>query len=955
MTPAAKRKYMQSYLADREKGRTDLLWLCQCVLSYKDIRGADIGWEDPNNIMAGENHQPLIDGLHKFAGRKEIGDIETLKIVSSEERVEMYHQREPDGNRNFLALFPRDHLKCVPYGEKVQVASGHYKNIEDIKSGDEVLGMDDGYGLAWNSVQATRSNHPQPCVEISFRSGRVIRLSENHPVRMLLEWKNAGDLKKGDRTAIAGKVEPTSTISSDYAGILGWFLGDGSFTAAVVTNSDAHLRQRIMQSATRAGFTAYETFPANRAAGVRIQGAHPLWKRLGLKGITARDKFIPDEVFGWDKASIRELLFGYFMADGTFTRLGISCTSVSRELIVGVQRLLLRFDINSRFAQYGKVGAWFLYVSTTEMVKRFLDEIGWEKKVFGDHLRRGVHKSSVINSVPNEVRQLLPKGFHSLGREPNMRWLRLDAKYSVSKEKLRRVGTYLDHPKMLQLAKDDIYWDEVKSVVPIGMLPTIDLQVEGGTFAVSDLITHNTSICTIAHTIQWIINYPDVRVLLSFSSGDHGDRIMTAILGHFRYNETFRWLYPEFCPEAKRAKEFGSLASFTVPARTRQITEPTVMAVSVGKMIAGTHQDVHKHSDLVDKENVKTSGGIRDVNDHFKYTDPLLARVAGKQGWRDVEGTPYDYSDLYGEIRDGEAAKEPEDRSWRIVERAAQVNATTGKTLWPHRYTWDALDKIKDLVGLYIFEAQYNMRCIAPSGGLATRDEIRFIPRARVRELMPQYRIHTTVDLASMDEESNGDYIAITTAGFLPSGYIHIIDIRHGHFSPFQVIDHFFDIHAKFRPRDFKVEKNHHAQVLEPFLRQEMQKRGIYLNVLNIPRSNVESKKSRIKGLQPFFQAKRLLFVDDLPCAGELVMEVTRFDKFKYDDILDTLSDQLQHADGRGIEPDLYPLARDPAIRPWWEKLGQPQFRGFDPYSHAPDYGEPQGELSEYYHARTGL
>ncbi len=576
-SPEAKRTYMRSYLADRERGRTDLIWLCREVLGYRDIRGADEGWEDHANISAGENHQPLVNGLHKFSGRIEIADLEAMKVVSSKPRIEMYEQKEPDGNRNFLCLYPRDHLK--------------------------------------------------------------------------------------------------------------------------------------------------------------------------------------------------------------------------------------------------------------------------------------------------------------------------------------------------------------------------------------------TSVITIAHSIQWILNYEDVRILLSFSNGDFGDRIMTAILGHFRYNANFRFFYPEFCPQANHAKEFGSLQSFTVPNRTRQITEPTVMAVSVGKMIAGTHQDVHKHCDLVDKENVKTVGGMRDVINHFGYTNPLLARVNGKQGWRDVEGTRYDFSDLYGTILDSEADKDNDQRTWRVVERSAEVDVATKKVLWPHRYTWEALQEIKTdpTVGLYIYEAQYNQRCIPASGGLATPDKIKFIPRSRVRELMPQYRVHTTVDLAAMDEKSAGDYCVMTTAGILPSGYIHIIDIRHGHYSPFQMIEHFFDVDSKYRPRDFKMEKNHHAQVLEPFLRQEMSKRGRYLNVLNIPRDNTQSKKNRISGLQPFFESGRIRFVDDLPCDGHLIMEITRFPKFRYDDILDTISDHLQHADGNGIEPDLYPMAQDPQMRPWWEELGKPKFQGFDPFSHQPNFGEADSPVSEYYHARTGL
>lgn len=572
------KKYLASYMADRERGRTDLLWLCQNVLGYRDIRGADPDFANAENLMAGENHQPILDGLHKFSGRIELSDAVTMKVVSSKPRVEMWAQPEPDGNRNFLALFPRDHLK--------------------------------------------------------------------------------------------------------------------------------------------------------------------------------------------------------------------------------------------------------------------------------------------------------------------------------------------------------------------------------------------TSVITIAHSIQWILNYEDVRILLSFSNGDFGDKIMTAILGHFRYNATFRFLYPEWCPAAASAKDFGSLDSFTVPNRTRQITEPTAMAVSVGKMIAGTHQDVHKHCDLVDKENVKTVGALRAVNDHFGYTNPLLARVAGKQGWRDVEGTRYDFSDLYGTILDAESEKAAGKKSWRVVERSAEAAPGTHKTLWPHRYTWDALQDIRNdpTVGLYIYEAQYNQRCIPPSGGLATKEQVKTIPRSRVRELMGQYRIHTTVDLASLDDKATGDYCVMTTAGILPSGFIHILDIRHGHFNPFRMIQHFFEVDTMYRPLDFKMEKNHHAQVLEPFLKQEMARRGRFLNVLNIPRDNTASKKSRILGLQSWFAAGRLRFVEDIPCMGHLLMEITRFPKFRFDDILDTIADQLQHADGNGIETDLIP-ARNEDEPSAESMLGRQSFLGFDPETHRAIYAGHSdfAEQSQYYHERTGL
>ena len=467
-----------------------------------------------------------------------------------------------------------------------------------------------------------------------------------------------------------------------------------------------------------------------------------------------------------------------------------------------------------------------------------------------------------------------------------------------------------------------------------------------------------TTVITLAHTIQWIINYEDIRVLLSTATGVQADGLMDALLSHFRYNADFRFLYPEFCPSVKSAADFGSKQQFTVPNRTQTwIKEPTVMAITIGKIIAGTHQDVHKHSDLVDKENVKTVNQIKEVNDHYAYTDPLLARISSRQGWRDVEGTRYDFSDLGGTILDAEEKLEPHKKTFIVVERSAEADPKNKKTLWPARYNWDALMAIKSnpAVGLYIYEAQYNQRCIPPTGGLAARSDVKFISREKVRQLMPYYRIHTTIDLAGMEEQSTGAHSVLTTAGFLRDGRMHVIDVRLGHLTPFEVIQAFFDINKKYHPVDFKMEKNHHAQVLMPFLKQEMQRTGVFMNVLNLPRDTSISKDNRISGLQSWFKTHRIWIVDDLPCDAHILLEIARFPKFKYKDFLDTLADQLQNAGGKDIEPDVYPGLADPAVKPWWQESTQPKFIGFDPITKDGRWAGDSDDVSLYYHPRTGL
>lgn len=220
-----------------------------------------------------------------------------------------------------------------------------------------------------------------------------------------------------------------------------------------------------------------------------------------------------------------------------------------------------------------------------------------------------------------------------------------------------------------------------------------------------------TTIVTQAGIIQWILNYPDIRILLTTAVGELGQKVLGEIKAHFQFNDKFRFFFPDYCPTAKKVAEFGNKEEFIAPNRKKAgMRESTVTASSVGKTIAGQHYEVLACSDMVDKENVKTPGGIRDVIDHFRYMDPLLERhqVAPgsslpNHGWITVEGTRYDFGDLYGTIIDAE--EKAKEKEWLIIHGSAEKNPSTKESLWPARFPWDELKKMERNMGprLYCF------------------------------------------------------------------------------------------------------------------------------------------------------------------------------------------------------------------------------------------------------------
>lgn len=443
-----------------------------------------------------------------------------------------------------------------------------------------------------------------------------------------------------------------------------------------------------------------------------------------------------------------------------------------------------------------------------------------------------------------------------------------------------------------------------------------------------------TSVATIAHTIQWIINYPNIRILLSSGTGDQVKGFLRAIKEHFTTNEMFRWLYPEFVPHGKSVKEFGNQEMFSVPCRRIIRPEPTVNTLSVGAVVAGAHYDVIKHDDLVDKENCRTPEQIQTVKNHFGMLDPLLQRVEPSEtrpasqchGWTDVIGTRYDYSDLYGTLIDGhrKSLESTGKSDWLILEQSAIVSGDLSDpdncvTLWPKRFPPSELLRIANdpTRGWPHLSSQYLMNPRSEKDGLLESEkEIVWVPQDVIRKLYAYLTLHITVDLAGMEPSTNkladNDFTVINLHGFGHDGTLFILSILRGRYTPFEVIDLLFKL-SGIHPRlmDIKIEKEAHARVLLPFLKREMAKRGKFLPIVEIRRDNRTSKQQRIKGLQPWFRNGSIKFADSQPHKLAITDEIMRFPRYAHDDILDTVADAMQNRDG-GVTVDVLPMGKQP-------------------------------------------
>lgn len=452
-----------------------------------------------------------------------------------------------------------------------------------------------------------------------------------------------------------------------------------------------------------------------------------------------------------------------------------------------------------------------------------------------------------------------------------------------------------------------------------------------------------TTINAVAHTIQWILNYPNIAILICQSSSEKAEEIVKEIKRHFQYNEKFRQLFPEHCPW-KKVDDWGTIGKFTTEYRDFNFKdmqamhdnvphkEETVISAGIDKGLAGKHLDILKFSDIVDPSNAKTENGCREVIKSYFLMESLLTDL---RYWIDMEGTRYSYNDLYGFIADREIHLKPEERTWKIYARSCYKKKTkdgqpqkftieeldlpdlTDKSLitprnpmgyvgwWPEKFPPENFED-KRKMEEFTFSSQYLLKPLAAEPGMIPFEINDKLPvwqdATKFKQKVPVAYYDIAVDTAETDGKRS-NYSAIVVGAFTAGGSCVIVDIIHGKFLPDKLIDEIINAYLKYNPRSVKIEKTSFVRGLMPGLRKESEKYGIYIPVEEVAVSNRLAKTEKIiKTLQPLYINGHLRFLSNLTKKNELLEEFRKFPAWERNDILDALSTLFDNKDYFGRE-----------------------------------------------------
>jgi replicative DNA helicase len=375
-----------------------------------------------------------------------------------------------------------------------------------------------------SKVHAWVDSGIKPCFKVTTRSGRTVEVTGHHPFLTARGWQPLHDIVKGDKIAVPRRVNCFGADTSwplGQARLVAYFIAEGSLTAwnPGFTNTDPEIIKDFSDQIAnlyptlhirRNGITYYPT--PNRGEGDPLEGnpVKDLLKQLGLMGKRSEHKRFPQCIWRWDRERLREFLKALMSCDGTVYSMDsyprIEFSVASEGLAEDVHHAFVRFGIVAKLWKK-KARCWRVEITDPASVERYQREIGWIGEKARRFKRFNEPRRSNLGIIPKQIwgdiresaqaRGLTVTQIAVLGGEKGagMRGFNPHRSRGISQGRLANYADVIQDRRLSQLASDQIYWDEVVSIIPTGEHQVYDLTVpETANFIAQDILVHNTSL-----------------------------------------------------------------------------------------------------------------------------------------------------------------------------------------------------------------------------------------------------------------------------------------------------------------------------------------------------------------------------------------------------------------------------------------------------------------------------
>lgn len=402
--------------------------------------------------------------------------------------------------------------------------------------------------------------------------------------------------------------------------------------------------------------------------------------------------------------------------------------------------------------------------------------------------------------------------------------------------------------------------------------------------------------------LQWIICFPNVRILIVRGQRQLAIDMVEELKGHFVNNEKIRFLFPEFC--ADTTKKLGVVGKMLCPMRTVTRREATVEIVTPQSKRAGRHGEIFLIDDLQDDLNSLTRVRREQTIQAYNTLLPILEAA----GYITVSGTRYHPDDLYGHLL-AEAQRKPElwkslvRPAWKLRDGANRDSADPADyDLWfPERLTFPVLLEHKSTMTAsghgWMFSCQYlNQPAISDAPPLFERNLLlnHTLPVAQIPSTGLRFQMWDTAP----GQKRFSDFNVCLTA-IICNGRLYVIDSFRDHVQPAALPGMIVDYAAKHTPvTKVGIEAAAGTEYMLPLIIQAAQASQCPLDIhwFKPPRFK-DAKLARISAVQALLASGRVWFSAALPHLKELMDELEDVENTRHDDLADALSYLVQFLD----------------------------------------------------------
>ena len=228
-------------------------------------------------------------------------------------------------------------------------------------------------------------------------------------------------------------------------------------------------------------------------------------------------------------------------------------------------------------------------------------------------------------------------------------------------------------------------------------------------------------------------------------------------------------------------------------------------------------------------------------------------------------------------------------RSWHSIKYRAHTDFDDFQDiLWPEKFNEERLTKLKnDFVKQGISEgyAQEYLNYPIHEGDAFFRKND-FVPMSEDDfDLAKTY--YASIDFA-ISEKDKRSYSVITVGGVDPNGVLHIVDVIRQRMDAKQIIDEMMAVQIRYQPDLFVVEEGALKKAIGPFLKDEMLKTGVFINLR--PMVPFRDKLSRARAIQGRMRQGGVHFDKESEWFPSFEQELLRFDRGQYDDQVDSIA-----------------------------------------------------------------